>query len=626
MTLLANKFYSSSLSMLGNFAWKATTTAASLFEREAPHPSWAPGPLPRASERQTPPLYYPRATKSICPKCNEEAAAAVLHGEAALNEFRDHPGVIDAELVEEAGQVLMRKACSIHGPYQDVISTDASFSNRINSLYFGQDFQRESPSPADAHGPFTVTTGRGSFLIVDLTNRCNMKCSPCFMDANNVHYVHEMSLDDVKVVFDNAKAVKPHREISILFSGGEPTISPIFLDAIRYARQSGFTRLLVATNGIRIAEDPKFAEDAKAAGLQGVYLQIDGVTNSANLHRGISNFFDVKCRALENIKRAGMRATLQVTVINGLNNDSLAEIVDFAVHNSDVVQGVVFQPIMFAGRDAAISDEQRYAKRYTLADLAHDLSEHTCSKLQVMRDWFPMSAYSGVAHVLDQLNPDAALGSEYADIHPHHGVFSPLVVNREAGQFVPLADFFNVEGFLADLRVIGDRFTGRTLTKLQISASIARHYRADRAPAGFTVKNLVNLFTDIRSRLNSEVKAFEEGQWRVLFLAGMWFQDLFDIDLTSIQMSSTVVATETGEISFCAYNAGNWRAMNEELNSTARLSEWHRSHGRHTIYANGKLVNIDGLPVPTLTVDQQLTNLVETIPTASVTEGQELYR
>ena len=87
------------------------------------------------------------------------------------------------------------------------------------------------------HGSSTIQHGRGSVLTVDLTNRCNMMCDPCFMDANQVGFVHELSWEDIKTVLDNAISIKPRRQMSVQFSGGEPTISPYFLDAVRYAAQ-----------------------------------------------------------------------------------------------------------------------------------------------------------------------------------------------------------------------------------------------------------------------------------------------------------------------------------------------------------------------------------------------------
>ena len=65
-------------------------------------------------------------------------------------------------------------------------------------------------------------------LTVDLTNRCNMMCDPCFMDANQVGFVHELGWDDIKEILDNSLKIKPRRQMSVQFSGGEPSISPHF--------------------------------------------------------------------------------------------------------------------------------------------------------------------------------------------------------------------------------------------------------------------------------------------------------------------------------------------------------------------------------------------------------------
>src|SRR5439155_1333217 len=127
------------------------------------------------------------------------------------------------------------------------------------------------------HGTSTVKYGRGSVLTIDLTNRCNMMCDPCFMDANQVGFVHELSWDDIKTVLDNAITIKPRRQMSVQFSGGEPTISPWFLDAVRYARKVGYNSVQAATNGIEFAKDPAFAKQAADAGLRYAYLQFDGI-------------------------------------------------------------------------------------------------------------------------------------------------------------------------------------------------------------------------------------------------------------------------------------------------------------------------------------------------------------
>jgi len=87
--------------------------------------------------------------------------------------------------------------------------------------------------------------------------------------------------------------------------------------------------------------------------------------------------------------------------------------------------------------------------------------------------------------------------------------------------------------------------------------------------------------------------------WRVLFVGGMWFQDLFNYDFRRTEMCIIPYATQMGEISFCAYNTGvGWRKIVEEIFRSATLAEWYKKNGRHTVYARGKSV-----PLPTLPAD-----------------------
>ncbi len=77
-----------------------------------------------------------------------------------------------------------------------------------------------------------------------------------------------------------------------------------------------------------------------------------------------------------------------------------------------------------------------------------------------------------------------------------------------------------------------------------------------------------------------------------MIVNGLWFQDAFNYDFSAISNSSTPVATQQGEISFCAYNGGGWRKIVEHMNRTATHADWYRSHPRHEIYAKGKKVDL----------------------------------
>ena len=592
---------SSLVSGTANLLWKAFQTVnRALPEGELPAPKWAPGKMLKSYERSAPTLGFPRVTDSLCPKCVPEVRNSIIRGERDISTMvHENPGEIKAHILEENGRILMRKVCEKHGPFEDVLSTSPDFTRRIEGLFFGRDFRCAEDADIHRHGNSTIKYGRGAVLTVDLTNRCNMMCNPCFMDANQVGYVHQPEWEDIKAILDRAISFKPKRQVIILFSGGEPTISPHFLEAVAYARKIGFYRLMAATNGIRFAQSEEFTRQAYEAGLHGTYLQFDGTTNEMNQHRGVGNLFDVKLRAIENMAKVGMKTTLVTTIVNGVNNHGIGSIVDFAIRNIDKIQTIAFQPVSFTGRDEEVDDETRYAQRYTLSQMTEDLRQQMDADWQPLRDWFPLSSYSAFTSVMDMLQgADAPWGWSACNCHPNCGIFTLLVVNRKTCEFTPLFKFFDYEQFIRDVAVITDTARGKTLTAAQLALSIMRNYKADKAPRGFPIQQVVNLFKPSSTKSNSDRNdrmktRTDQDEWRVLCVEGMWFQDLWTYDFRRTEMCVIPYGTQEGEISFCAYNTGvGWRQIIENMHQTATLAEWHRTEGRHEIFAKGRLVQL----------------------------------
>jgi len=587
---------------LADLSWKAFQAVnTALPEGKSIHPKWAPAPLLKSYERTRPPLGFPRETDSLCPKCVKIVREAVIKGEIPLEILMfSHPGEIKAQLIEEGGKIFIRKTCPTHGFFDDILATDAEFLKRIESLFFGRDFRTADDAHIHYHGTSNIKFGRGAVLTVDLTNRCNMMCNPCFMDANQVGYVHEPSFEDIKAILDRAVSFKPRRQIIILFSGGEPTLSPHFLDAVSYAKNKGFYRILAATNGIRYAEDIEFCRKAKEAGQHGVYLQFDGVGEEKNKHRGVGNLFDVKLKAIENLSSVGIKITLVTTIVNTINNDSIGDIVRFAAANIDKIQTIAFQPVSFTGRDEDISDENRRKYRYTLSALAHDLQNQLKDlvDLQPLRDWFPLSSYSAFTSVMDMLQgADAPWGWSACNCHPNCGIFTLVVVNKKTGEMKSLFEFFDYEQFMRDVTVITDTARGKKLTMAQLAMAIMRNYKPEKAPKDFPISQIINLFkpssTNANSDRNNRMKqpTSDADLWRVLCIEGMWFQDLYTYDFRRTEMCVIPYGTQEGEISFCAYNTGvGWRQIIENMHKTASVAEWYKNHGRHPVYAKGKRV------------------------------------
>ncbi len=315
------KYVEKAVTVAATGAWAVFARLNRIAPNDAPIPKWSEKPLLKSWEKSKPPLGWPRSTDSLCPKCVPEIRQQILDGHLPVDVLMNEKvGEIKAQIIERDGKIWMVKDCPKHGHFEDLMSIDTEFTKHLEEVFPGRDIRAHKDEHLHHHGSSTVKYGRGAVLTVDLTNRCNMMCDPCFMDANQVGYVHELTWEEIKTVLDNAITVKPKRQMSVQFSGGEPTLSPYFLDAVRYARKVGYNSVQAATNGIEFAKSFEFCQQAVEAGMRYAYLQFDGIGNAANDHRAVGNLFDVKLKAIDNLHKAGCEIVPVITIFLGLSS------------------------------------------------------------------------------------------------------------------------------------------------------------------------------------------------------------------------------------------------------------------------------------------------------------------
>src|SRR5713226_9510762 len=448
-------------------AWAIFDRLNRIKPNPSPKPKWSDKPLLKSYEKSKPPLGWPRTTDSLCPRCVPEIRQQIVDGklphELLLNE---KVGEIKAQIVERDGKILMVKDCPKHGHFEDVMSIDSAFFKHLEEMFPGRDIRSHNDEKLHNHGTSTIKHGRGSVLTIDLTNRCNMMCDPCFMDANQVGFVHELTWDDIKTLLDNAISIKPRRQMSVQFSGGEPTISPYFLDALRYARKVCYNCVQDATNGIEFAKSLDFCKQAAEAGLRYAYLQFDGIGNAANEHRKVGNLFDVKLKAIHNLHEAGVEIVPVTTIVNGINNEQVGKIIQFALENPKIISFLSFQPVSFTGRDEAVTDERRKAQRYTLSHLAHDVKNQT-GLGEPIRDWFPISFMSTFSDFADLVHgPNSDWGQLSCGCHPNCGIGMAVMCDKETKEYRPVTAFLNADRLARDVAKINDGARSKKMSVL----------------------------------------------------------------------------------------------------------------------------------------------------------------
>jgi len=580
----------------------AVFDAVQFFNKYRPNPSfipkWSDKPLAKSWQKTKPPLGWPRQTDSLCPKCVIEARRQIMEGEVDYRVLMNEKvGEIPATILERDGQIWMVKDCPKHGHFEDILAEDKKFLEHIEAVYPGRDIDAHNDETLHKHGSSTIRYGRGSVLTIDLTNRCNMMCDPCFTDANQVGFVHELSWDEIRQILDNAISIKPQRQMSVQFSGGEPTLSPYFFDAIAYARKVGYNSVQAATNGIEFAKDPSFAKRAYEAGLRYVYLQFDGIGNDANAHRKISNFFDVKLRAIANLHAAGVEIVLVTTLINGINNDQVGPIIEFAINNPKRISFISFQPVSFTGRDEEVTDERRRRQRYTLCHMAQDVKDQLGIS-EPTRDWFPISLMSVFADFADLVHgPQRNWGHLNCGCHPNCGVGTAFMINKATKERAMVPEFMNIPQLVRDTQKITDAARSKKFSNFMMALALLKCYDPFKAPESMRLTDVLKKFDkslDATGRSYGKGLERRKDPWNFLFVAGMWFQDLFTYDFRRTEMCIIPYGTQEGEISFCAYNTGiGWRNIIERMHMVATVADWYKKHGKHKVYASGKPLELD---------------------------------
>ena len=218
-----------SLQQAGELAWRvfqAVNTRLPESRRAATRP-WAPGTPPQVARAHPAAARLSRArpTRSA-PAAWWRPASQILRGERdALRARRTATSARSRRRFYEKDNADPGHArpAPTTAPSRTSSRSTRSSAGRSRARFPGRDFRTLGDELVHRHGTSTIRYGRGAVLTIDLTNRCNMMCNPCFMDANQVGYVHELTLEEVKQILDDSISFKPRRQMSVQYSGGEPT-------------------------------------------------------------------------------------------------------------------------------------------------------------------------------------------------------------------------------------------------------------------------------------------------------------------------------------------------------------------------------------------------------------------
>ncbi len=298
-------------------------------------------------------------TRSICPECLQQLPADIV--------------------AHDDGTVWMERTCPDHGFFEAYRWPDAEHYQR----YCAHALPAVAPSRTrPMHAPCPFSCGicshhvrRPTQVGIELTQRCNLKCPVCFMSSQSDD--DELSAEEFRPLFqtivDNAGV-----ECGVNLTGGEPTVRADLPDIVRIGHEVGIRSIEISTNGIVLARDPAYFCELADAGISGLYLQFDGVTPEPYLATRGADLLDVKLQTIQACRELGVQVVLAMTIVGGVNDDQVGDVVRFALDNNDIVAGVGLQPAFESGRF-----EVRCSRPLTMGDTIFALEAQTDGLIRV---------------------------------------------------------------------------------------------------------------------------------------------------------------------------------------------------------------------------------------------------
>lgn len=479
----------------------------------------------------------PKTTQSLCPECTQ---------------------LLEARIFAEDGKVWIDKTCAEHGYFRDVYYGDVKLYLKMEEWHFGDGVGLANPSVTDATrcpsqcGLCSMHASHTGLANIDLTNRCNLTCPVCFANANASGALYEPSFDDVRRMLQALRNERPVAGRVVQFSGGEPTVYPRFLDAVALAKEMGFSHIQAASNGILLA-DLDFAQKSKDAGLSTVYLQFDGCSDDVYRRTRGQALYETKMRVIENCRQTGMKIVLVPTIVRGINDQEIGNIVRTAVENADVTSAITFQPVAFTGR---LNRNELAAKRFTQTDVAHQVAEQS-GYTDAYHDWFPLACVTPFSMLILALRGEQTV---HLTCHPHCSLGTYLFVNEQTGDVVPITRFVDVGGMLQDIYLLAGKAKKSSFqlwNKIKVWNSLQKHFHQEYAPPGLDFKKFLQTlqgFTDKKLGRNGMDGTFT---YRTILVSAMHFMDSYNYDVERVKRCVIHYAAPNGLLyPFCAYNSG----------------------------------------------------------------------
>jgi uncharacterized radical SAM superfamily Fe-S cluster-containing enzyme len=490
-----------------------------------------------------------RETFSVCPICLKK---------------------VKAQVAEKDGKIVILKECSEHGAFNE------TYWSRADIYYKAEKIKKPSSKPLQDNCPRDCGlndcphhSSKTVMAVIDVTNECDMRCPICFANASQPTDLYKPTLKMIHSMLKFLKKQNP-QPLAVMFAGGEPTVRDDIVEIVSMAHELEFM-ILLATNGIRMSQNPELVRKLKKEGLNIVYLQFDGLTDSPYEKLRGAKLLRKKLRLVELCREHDIEIILVPTLQGGVNDNEVGDMIRFAAQNVDIIRGIVFQPMSFTGRTSELVSREN---RVDNSLLAQRIEEQTKGMIRE-EDLFPVSV---MVPPLKVMNSFLAKTWPPFTPTPYCGLWNWVLISKRGKHiFTPISRFLNFEGFMSDLKVLNNMINQGKVGKLGIymrlflAAFRSLDWGKVQREAGLlnAVKTLIKIHTDPSYGSLGYIRR------RLLLIGCMAFMDPYNFDVERAHHCVIHYITPANKIiPFCVYNM-LYRKQTEKQFCIPRISAKH---------------------------------------------------
>ena len=201
---------------------------------------------------------------------------------------------------------------------------------------------------------FPLIPFRPAAANIMATHNCNSRCRTCSMWRNKSS--GELTADEIGDILEQLKEAGVRR---ICFSGGEPTLRPDLPQLIRKARDIGFKKVLVTSNGLSWSSNK--AREFLENGLNRVAISIDGVGDINDRQRGVKGGYQKSMDTIRTLvdlrEKAYPDLDIEIeTTITHLNMNYFSEVIRLCKELNVSWMVSIFEAVSFQFKSVDVSE------------------------------------------------------------------------------------------------------------------------------------------------------------------------------------------------------------------------------------------------------------------------------